>query len=311
MENDVLKIKEQLKPLDFSGDGRYPVLLVDYFEFYGFDFAGNGLEHIFGTFESNGQPLAAHIFRPKEYKATVFVLHGYLNHCGQLRHLIRFLIEAGYAVAAFDMLGHGLSGGQRGAIEDFSQYSRALADFVNVVDEHLDGPYHIIGFSTGGSAAMDYLFTHKDNVFDTVILAAPLVRYCGWQQTKTGFRLCKPFADSVPRMHRENSSDKEFLEFNRSRDFLHLQTVPLKWVEALHNWNDRIADLSACEAKVKVIQGTSDATVDWKFNIEFIREKFTHAQITIIEGARHELFNESADIRKQVFSKISSYLAEK
>jgi alpha-beta hydrolase superfamily lysophospholipase len=112
-------------------------------------------------------------------------------------------------------------------------------------------------------------------------------------------------------MHRENSSDKEFLEFNRSRDFLHLQTVPLKWVEALHDWNDRITDLPACEAKIKVIQGTSDTTVDWKFNIEFIREKFSNAQITIIEGARHELFNESAEIRKQIFSKISSYLAEK
>jgi len=308
MESDVLKIKEQLKPLDFSGDGRYPALLVDYFEFYDLDFPDNGIEHIFGIFESEGQPLAAHIFKPKEYKATFFALHGYLNHCGQLRHLIRFLIEAGYAVAAFDMPGHGLSGGQRGAIEDFSQYSTALADFVNVVGKRLNGSYHIIGFSTGGSAAMDYLFTHADSVFDKIILAAPLVRYWGWQQSKTGFRLYRPFADSVPRTPRKNSSDKTFLEFKRSRDFLHLQTVPLKWVEALHNWNDRITDLPACEAKVKVIQGTSDTTVDWKFNIEFIREKFSNAQITIIEGARHELFNESAEIRKKVFSEISSYL---
>ena len=184
------------------------------------------------------------------------------------------------------MPGHGLSEGQRGAIEDFSQYGRALADFVNVVDEHLDGPYHIIGFSTGGSAAIDYLLTHEDNVFDRVILAAPLVRCCGWQQSKTGFRLCKPFADSVPRMPRNNSSDKEFLKFNRSRDFLHLQTVPLKWVEALHHWNDRIADLSACEAKVKVIQGTSDTTVDWKFNIEFMANTAAIARMRCIISVR-------------------------
>ena len=211
MDKTIVKVREVIKPLDdFSGE--YPDSVIDYFKFYGLDFDSNDVEHIFGTFESDGQILAGHIFEPKQYKATVFVLHGYLNHCAQLKHLIRYLIEAGFAVVTFDLPGHGLSGGPRGEIEDFSQYRTALCDFVSVVSEGLDGPYHVIGFSTGASAVLDYLFNSENNVFDSLVLAAPLVHCAAWEQSKAGFKLYSPFADAVPRMPRKESSDAQFLE---------------------------------------------------------------------------------------------------
>ncbi len=312
MENNIVKIREELRPLDVTGDGQYPQSVVNYFKFYGLDFE-NGLpavRHIFGTFESDGRILAGHIFEPKQYKATVFVLHGYLNHCAQLKHLIGYLIEAGFAVATFDLPGHGLSGGGRGEIEDFSQYTTALCDFVGVVSEGLDGPYHVIGFSTGASAVLDYLFNGENNVFDSVVLAAPLVHCAAWEQSKAGFKLYSPFGDAVPRMPRKEPSDAQVLELAK-KDPLRLSTVPLKWVKALYDWNDRIAKLPPCQRKVKVIQGTGDTTVDWKFNIDFIRKKFSDVEVSLIENAHHELFNEPADIRKEVFSQISRYLGEK
>ncbi len=283
----------------------------NYLKYYGLDFEYESFEHNFFTFQSDGQVLAGHTFKPKEYKGTVVVLHGFFGHCGLLKHLIKYLIEQSYAVACYDMQGHGLSTGELAGIEDFSRYSYALRDFVNVVQPQLKGPYHLIGHSLGGAAVLDYLLTYKDNVFENIVLAAPLVRCSLWKLSRIGFRLYRPFGKRVPRVFRNNSSDREFLKFVRKKDKLCVRAVPLKWIEALYEWNDRIVGCGLCDRTVKVIQGTDDTTVAWRFNIKFIRERFGNVDISLIENARHELFNESAGIRMQVFSQISGYLDEK
>lgn len=308
MEDNIVKVKKELRPLESFDGGGYPDSVLSYLDYYGLGFSGDGIEHIFGTFESNGEVLAGHIFKPAKYKSAVIVLHGYLNHCGQLKHLIRHLIEQGYAVAAYDMAGHGLSSGRRGAIEDFSRYSGALSDFVKIVRTELKGPYHIIGFSAGGSAALDYLLKKNDDVFDKVILAAPLVHCVAWKQSRVGYGLFKSFAKSVPRAFRNESSDAEYIEFVRTKDPLQVTDVPFKWLEALYKWNKELADLPPRSRKIKIIQGRGDSTVAWKFNVKFIQDKFGDVQVTLIEQCGHELFNESPDIRKVVFSQISSYL---
>ncbi len=311
MENNINQIKENLSPLINANSQDYPAAVVDYFKFYSLDIDSNDVEHIFGTFESAGLTLVGHIYKPAKYKATVFVLHGYFDHCGQLNHLIKYLLEAGFAVAAFDLPGHGLSAGRRGAIDDFTQYSRALIDFTDTVRPQLKGPYHFVGHSTGAAAALDCFLTNKDTIFDRIVLTAPLVHCAGWEQSKISCQEKMQFVKSVPRIFRKNSSDAEFLDFVKNRDWLQNKMIPLKWVRALHGWNDKIADSPPCQKPVKIIQGTCDTTVDWRFNIKFLQAKFSNAEVGLIENARHELFNESADIRKEVFSQISNYLVEK
>ena len=131
----------------------------DYLKFYGLGSAS--VEYEFVPFKSNDFELAGHIFQPVNYKATVVILHGYLNHCGLLSKLIKFLLEAGFAVAVYDLPGHGLSTGRPTAIDDFSQYSDSLSDFISIIKPVLHGPYHAIGHSTGAAIVMDYLFTGR------------------------------------------------------------------------------------------------------------------------------------------------------
>ncbi|MFH1614403.1 MAG: alpha/beta hydrolase [Planctomycetota bacterium] len=307
MDKAITKIKEAIKPLDdFSSE--YPDSVVDYFKYYGLDFDSNDVEHIFGTFESGGFTLVGHIYKPEKYKGTVFAVHGYFDHCGQLNHLIKHLIKAGYAVAAFDLPGHGLSGGRRGVIDDFTQYSQALIDFADKVRPQLNGPYHFVGHSTGATAVLDYLLTNNHVVFDRVILAAPLVHCAAWEQSKIGYNEKVQFVKSVPRVFRKNSSDSEFLDFIKHKDPLQARKIPLIWVRALHKWNEKIKDAPPSEKPIKVIQGTSDIIVDRQFNVKFLKEKFPNIEISMIEKANHELFNESVDLRAEVFREISSYL---
>jgi lysophospholipase len=238
----------------------------------------------------------------------VIILHGYLNHCGLLAKLIKYLVETGFAVAVFDLPGHGLSSGEPTTIDDFTQYSDSLNDFLNIIKPILHGPFHIIGHSTGAAVIVDYLFGGRDDCFDKVILAAPLERSDFWLLSKICFSISRLFTGFLPRVFRRVSSDEDFLKFVKYKDPLQAKKISLKWVAAMFKWSSRIVDAPISNRLVYVIQGINDNIVAWKYNLRFIQSKFTRTQIELIENCRHELFNESEKIRQEVFSQIKDYL---
>ena len=266
-----------------------------------------GVEYEPVRFQSSGCQITGHIFRPKQATASVFSLHGYMNHTVQLKHLIKFLTEKNYAVAVFDLPGHGLSSGKRGDIENFTQYTIALQDFINATEQKLPKPYNIIGFSTGASAVIDYLLTDNPDVFDKVILAAPLVRYFGYQKSNPLLKFYSVLGRDIPRIPQKVTSDSRYKKLI-NKDKLQVKWVPANWVNALHRWIDKIEKLPPSQKPIKIIQGTLDKIVDSKFNTEFLKAKFAKVDLTIIENARHELFNESEKLRNQIFSQIFNYL---
>jgi len=280
--------------------------MENYLEFYGLDIAAAA--HEFVQFKSNGFELAGHTFKPKDYKATVIILHGYLNHCGILAKLIKYLVEAGFAVAVFDLPGHGLSSGEPTAIDDFSQYSDSLRDFLKTIKPKIHAPFHIIGHSTGAAIILEYLLEGGGDGFDKVILAAPLERTDWWVLEKIGFSISRLFSRFVPRVFRKVSSDKDFLRFVKYKDPLQAKKISLNWVGAMFKWDQRIANAAASQRPILVIQGLKDNIINWRHNIRFIQLKFKNSEIELIENCRHELFNESEEIRAMVFSQIKDYL---
>jgi alpha-beta hydrolase superfamily lysophospholipase len=277
-----------------------------YLDFYGLKLTAVGYEFV--PFKSDGFELAGHIFRPANYKATVIVIHGYTAHCGLLSKLIKYLVGCGFAVCCFDLPGHGLSSGERTSINNFSQYSDCLADFINVIRPYVKAPCHLIGHSTGGAIVMDYLFAGREDCFGKVVLAAPLVRCDRWKMSKLGFVICRHFCQRLPRIYRKISSDKEFLKFLKYHDSLSGRDFSLKWVKAMFEWNERYAKAKHIERPILIIQGTKDNIVDWRYNVPIIMSKFRDCDVELIENARHELFNESQQYRDEVFSIIKEYL---
>jgi hypothetical protein len=107
-------IQAQMSRLAGQNGGGYAEEVQSYFDHYGLDWPNAA--HRFGWFESRGLNLAGHVWNPPAAKATVIVLHGYLNHTGQMKHLIAFLLENNFAVGSFDLPGHGLSEGPSAAV---------------------------------------------------------------------------------------------------------------------------------------------------------------------------------------------------
>ena len=289
-----------------QGGGEYPEAVRAYFEHYGLDWPE--VEHWFGTFESGGLKLAGHLYRPAVYRATAVLVHGYLNHSGQLRHLVRYLTERQIAVAVFDLPGHGLSSGQEAAIDSFGQYTQAVDDFLAVVRPRLAGPYVAVGFSLGGAIVMDLLAEGRAAAFEKIVLAAPLVHWSLYEQSKKTYKVYSTFTDRISRFYQKNSSDKAYLAFNRTQDYLHCTSLSLRWVKALFDWNEKIEAMPPCPRPLRVLQGNKDNTVEWRYNLEKIRQKFPHSTVEMIDGARHELFNEAQPYRRTVLETLGASL---
>jgi lysophospholipase len=307
-----MKLKERpdIEPLAAVDPAAYSDEAKRYFAHYGLDCYGLDTQHWFGSFESAGFTLAAHLYKPVEYTATVVLLHGYLNHTGQFRHLLHFLLDNNYAVAAFDLPGHGLSSGETARIDSFDEYITVTHDFIRIVKDRLSGPYHTVGFSTGAAILVEMLLENIADGFGKIVLAAPLIHWTAYEQSKGTYKVYKQFTDKIARFHRKNSSDKEFLIFNKTQDYLHSKHLSLKWVKALFEWNGKVEPMDACDREVLVIQGDKDGTVDWKYNMKLIDEKFPNATVEMIPGANHEIFNEALEYKQQALNCIAEYFRQ-
>jgi alpha-beta hydrolase superfamily lysophospholipase len=134
-----------------------------------------------------------------------------------------------------------------------------------------------------------------------------LIHWTAYEQSKGTYKVYRAFTDRIARFHRKNSSDKDFLVFNKTQDYLHSKDLSLKWVKALFDWNDKIEAMESCGRPVLILQGDEDGTVDWKYNLKLMAEKFPHAKVEMIPGANHELFNEAIEYKQQALDFIVKY----
>ncbi|MFO7714034.1 alpha/beta hydrolase [Desulfosarcina sp.] len=302
---DIEKVSRTMPELDFAAVPGQAERMVDYFRFYGLDF--EDVIHHFGSFPSGNHLIAGHVWVPADPAGTFFLMHGYFDHSGTLKSLIQACLQKGFAVAAFDLPGHGLSSGQRGCINDFSEYVAVLNDFINRCGQVLPPPFHLAAHSTGGAIAYEYLNHAPRIVFDKIILLAPLVRNAHWRLSTAGYHLLKPFVETIPRANRRNSSDETFVEFTRN-DPLQNTRLCVRFLDALHAWNRRIQSYGVISKPVLVIQGRDDAIVDWQYNLGFLKSKISPLEIERIENANHQLANESRELRQRIFNRIFEYV---
>ena len=300
------KVRSELRPLQFEGEPTHTASAEAYFRHYGLDV--EGARHRFGTFVSGRHVLCAQVFEPGQPRGTVLIAHGYYDHAGVWRHVIRSLVARGYTVGVYDQPGHGLSSGARATIADFAEYVSAFGDFFELMRGRTPAPHHAVAHSMGGGVVADYLLSSGHDGLGRVVLVAPLYRSAMWRTSGVGHALGKPFRDSVKRVFRRNTSDPGFLRFQRD-DPLQPRVVPFAWVEAHRKWEKRMRARGAVDRAVKIVQGTSDTTVAWRYNMRFFGRKLPNADVSFLKGGRHQLINEAEPMRTQVLDLVGDYLA--
>lgn len=311
---DARELRDSAPPLDCSVSAPGSALLRKYLDHYNLRFSlQDGLaHHALGQFEGGGERLIAQYFSPPSPKGTAFLLHGYLDHAGIFGHLIAHCLAHDHAVFIFDLPGHGLSTGEMGGVDNFAHYCDALSRALGRAQaQQLPRPWRAIGQSTGGAILMDSILHHRlleSNELDGIVLLAPLLRNSHYRQGRLLFMLGGWILDGMPRKVYRSSHDAEFLDFLQHGDMLQSPRIPRSWIAAMYDYIGRFAAAPANPAPLTIIQGTADDTVDWKFNLRAIREKFPNSGKVLIEGAGHHLVNESSEYRKPAFDAVADAL---
>ena len=304
----LLELRHSLPPFAV-GEEASPQLQA-FCSHYGVDFLAQypGLQHVAGTVPSGAHALAVHLWRRPGATHTLLLLHGYFDHTGLFGKLIEFGLSRNCNVLMFDLPGHGLSSGDAAVIDEFSDYSQAIADVLAAVPLP-DLPLWVMAQSTGSAALVEYARKHPWP-FAAAVLLAPLVRPVSWVRVRLAHMVLQHFVDSVPREFVENSSDREFLAFVQ-RDPLQSKRVSVRWVGALRRWLKGLPETDLGVGPALVIQGDEDNTVAWRYNLKVISKLFPGSEVAYLPGGGHQLANESAAIRERYLQRVETYLAKR
>jgi alpha-beta hydrolase superfamily lysophospholipase len=101
----------------------------------------------------------------KTPKAVVCLVHGLGEHSGRYAHVGKALSDAGFALAGFDLRGHGKSSGPRGHSPSFD----ALMDDIDTFIDLMSGRYSeslcfLYGHSLGGNLVINFGLRRKTDL---------------------------------------------------------------------------------------------------------------------------------------------------
>jgi alpha-beta hydrolase superfamily lysophospholipase len=313
------KTPRALAPLKLSASDALEPEILGYRALYGLDQL-QGLIHDQGYVRAGEHRIHVQVFRPQvsAIRGTVWLIHGYLEHSALYQPMIAELLAEQFSVMTFDLPGHGLSNGPAASISEFAIYQRVLDDLWAWADaqpkDQLPQPWLGIGQSTGGAIWMDHTLRlcarRQTPMVQRLLLLSPLVHPAksAWWHNPVGLSIISKIKREVPRAFRRNNHNPEFLRFVRKFDPLQPRMMGMEWILALSRWMPWIERQPACRIPVWLAQGARDQTVDWRYNIEFIRRKFRLQTLLMLEEGSHQLINERADIRAALTAIIPAFL---
>ena len=227
-------------------------------------------------------------------RAAVLLLHGIAEHGGRYEHVGRRLADAGLDVVAIDHRGFGRSGGRRGHVDGWSQFTDDIEDQLAQIST-LGLPTVLLGHSMGGLMATRYCVDTDRPQPDLLVLSAPALE----AEIATHLRLAAPVLSRIaPTLVVREDGDPSFL----SRDpkvgevfYADPYRVPYPTARLGHELVTAMQEARAGVASITlpllVVHGTDDRLVPASASDIF--ETLPNAERILYEGLRHEVFNEA------------------
>lgn len=260
-----------------------------------------------------GFEVAVQQWRVPNACGNLLMVHGYYDHVGLYGNLIDFAQQQHLNVLTFDLPGHGLSSGEPAAIDDFDTYQRVCDAILRHGQQQWpDLPWVLAGQSTGGATLTTWLMQQRPDpaisIVKDVWLLAPLLRPTGWNSGRWVHSVAQFFIKRIKRRFTLDGNNKAFFEFVAREDPLQATHLSVSWVTALKRW---IRWMESCEPvhfPAVMVQGTSDLTVEWRYNVAVYQRLFPDMNVEIIEAAQHHLVNEEPERLGQIFTLLEKRL---
>lgn len=243
-------------------------------------------------------------------KASVIITHGIAEHSGRYDEITGKLNQAGYSVVRYDVRGHGMSQGKRGALKSYHQFIDDL--HVLVTEEKKINPKKIflMGHSMGGLIVNMYAVKYHD-VDGIISSAAPTYfikdvlpfRFIGYRWL--GFLMKKTnFADD--QLSRIKSIEEAYIQDPLNLKKFYFSLAGNMFVGGVRYLNKNIKNY---QTPVLFLHGETDKIVPTEFSRRIIElVPVQDKKLITYPDAYHEIFNDLD--REKTFGDVIAWLDE-
>jgi alpha-beta hydrolase superfamily lysophospholipase len=247
-------------------------------------------------------------------KGVVLINHGYAEHCGRYHEVAHVVVNAGWAVFAYDVRGHGKSPGQRGYIDRFSTYLADLAAMQAAARDLVatTAPLVLLGHSHGSLITLRALTDEQPPRAAAAIVSSPFLalrlavpahrRLLARVASRLAPKLSQPNELRVEDLTQDKAKQAE-----RVADKLCFDVATARWfTEALAAQDHVFAHADRIKLPTTWLVGHDDPIAD-PTRSQAVAAKIAGASYHDLVGMRHEVFNEIE--RAKVFSELTRALA--
>ncbi|HKZ69629.1 MAG TPA: lysophospholipase [Anaerolineales bacterium] len=261
----------------------------------------------------DGLDLFTQSWKAANPKAIVVLTHGYNDHSGRYLHVGKALNDGGFSVYAYDLRGHGLSGGQRGHTPSFEHLLDDLGTVIE--DAKIDAPgkkVFVYGHSMGGNITLNFVLRRPVEL-SGVIATSPWLRLA-FQPPALQLAIAKFIGSFAPTFSQKAALNVEAISRDtavqtayRTDPLLHGLISTKLFTQAVSNGASAIEQARLLKLPVLLIHGGDDkiasaAATHAFFNNAAVSDK----TFKLFEGMRHETHNEFG--KEGVFAEIVGWL---
>ncbi|HEX4923567.1 MAG TPA: alpha/beta hydrolase [Bdellovibrionales bacterium] len=264
----------------------------------------------------DGETLFIRSWRTAKPVGTIVVTHGLGEHSGSYKYLAEGLKDSGFSLHAWDLRGHGQSGGRRGVLRTWSDYTRDLVEVVDHIKKNeLKGePLILLAHSMGGLVLVKALLDHGDMGARAFALSSPLfgiavpVPAIKRKGAVVLAKLAPNFTMSNELKYEDLTSDPKVIADHYADKLRHDRTSSVLYLQMVAAMADSLARAGQIKLPALVMQAADDVIVSPKAARQLF-DALGSADKKWIEypGYKHEIFNELN--RPAVFADLRAWLS--
>ena len=248
-------------------------------------------------------------------KAAICLVHGLGEHGGRYAQVAEAFNQAGYALMASDLRGHGKSEGQRGHAPSYTVLMDDIFQLLETARERYpNAPLFLYGHSLGGNLVIHYALRRLPKLAG-IITSAPLLRLA---YTPPHWKTGLLHILHALRIHctlpsglddRALSRDINVVRAYRNDPLTHNQITPNLGVDMIRNGEWNMAHAADLPCPLLLMHGDADRITSAKATREFALRAGATCTLKIWDGFFHELHNEpdKDDVLAYILDWIQAY----
>jgi len=250
-------------------------------------------------------------------KALIALVHGLGEHTRRYTHVGNVMADAGYAMAGFDLRGHGKSGGARGHSSSLNVYMQDIRQFFDRMSQrYSELPHFLYGHSLGGLLSLSYAIQYGADLKGVIVTGAAL--RSPLQEQRVKIAAAKLLGTLLPAMTIQSGLDPATISRDQKVVDAYVSDKLVHYSTSLGFGKAALSAIDLCFTRagefslpLLIMHGTADKLTYPSGSEDFARlvgKAGANVTLKLWDGLYHELHNEPE--KAEVFKFMTGWLDE-